>query len=155
MNVHLSIRYCYPRLLELKSRKSTMNPDEQKPLIEQLLTEMWLSIFKYLDEQDIQNLIFAFPDFQLLKIVWEAQELKNFEQDIFKQKLIPTINTQYGSQTLFRFLDSNFFFQHIDQCCRVAAVYAFFILGHSKDSTTYTAHYDRNTHEEYDDEEWL
>ncbi|CAF1104111.1 unnamed protein product [Rotaria sp. Silwood1] len=143
----LSIRYCYPRLLELKSRESTMDLDEQKSLIEQLPTEMWLSIFKHLDKQDIQHLIFAFPDFQLLKVVWEAQELKNFEQDTSRPKFIPTIDTQYGSQTLFRFTDSNFFNQHINQCCRVVAVYAFFLLGHGKDATTYTVHYDRNTHE--------
>ncbi|CAF3630384.1 unnamed protein product [Rotaria sp. Silwood1] len=143
----LSIRYYYSRLLELKSRESTMDLDEQKSLIEQLPTEMWLSIFKYLDKQDIQHLIFAFPDFQLLKIVWEAQELKKFEQDTSRPKFIPIIDTQYGSQTLFRFSDSNFFNQHINQCCRVAAVYAFFLLGHDKDATTYTVHYDRNTHE--------
>ncbi|CAF2796191.1 unnamed protein product [Rotaria sp. Silwood2] len=143
----LSIRYCYPRLLELKPKESIINSNEQKKLIKQLPPEIWLSIFKYLDKQDIQHLIFAFPNFQLLKIVWESQELKNFEQNLFREKFIPTIDTQYGSQTLFRFSDSKFFYKHIDQCCRVAAVYAFFLLGHTKDSTTYTVHYDRNTHE--------
>src|SRR5205085_2190735 len=43
--------------------------------------------------------------------------------------------------------DSDFFYQHINECCRVAAVYAFFLLGHEEDSTTYTVRYDRNTQE--------
>lgn len=140
----LSIRYCYPRLLELKPIAKS---DKEKSLIEQLPNEMWLSIFKHLDKKDIHNLIFAFPDFQLLKIVWESQELKSFQQDASREKFIPTIATQYGSQTLFRFSDTNFFYRHIDQCCRVAAVYAFFLLGNSKRSTTYTVHYDRDTQE--------
>ncbi|CAF4900936.1 unnamed protein product [Rotaria socialis] len=36
----LSIRYCYPHILELKSEKSIMNQDEQKKLIEHLPAEM-------------------------------------------------------------------------------------------------------------------
>ena len=143
----LSIRYCYPRMLQLKSKEFITNREQQKKFIEQLPVEIWLSIFKYLDKQDIQNLIFAFPDFHLLKIVWEAEELKNFEHNLFREKFIPTVDDQYGSRTLFRFSDSEFFYRHISQCCRVAAVYAFFLLGHPKDSNTYTVHYDRNTHE--------
>ncbi|CAF4875380.1 unnamed protein product [Rotaria magnacalcarata] len=64
----LSIRYCYPHILELKSEKSIMNQDEQNKLIEQLPVEMWISIFKHLDKQDIQ----------LMKIVWEAEDVKKF-----------------------------------------------------------------------------
>jgi hypothetical protein len=140
----LSIRYCYPRLLELQS---IVNKDEEQSLIYQLPTEMWLRIFKLLHEQDVQHLIFAFPQFQLLKIVWEAQVTKDFVTDLSRAKFIPTIDTQYGSRTLFRFPDSNFFYQHVNGCCRVAAVYAFFLLGHGKDSTSYIVRYDRNTQE--------
>ncbi|CAF4177065.1 unnamed protein product [Rotaria magnacalcarata] len=110
----LSIRYCYPHILELKSEKPIMNQDEQNKLIEQL------------------------P---------EAEEVKKFEENLLRQKFIPTINGAYGSRTLFRFSDSEFFCQHIDQCCRVAAVYAFFLLEHSRNATSYIVKYDRNTHE--------
>ena len=111
---------------------------------------MWISIFKHLEKQDIQRLVFAFPDLQLLKIVWEAEEVKNSEENLLRQKCIPTINGAYGSRTLFRFSDSEFFYQHIDQCCRVAAVYAFFLLEHSRNATTYIVQYDRNTHEVFE-----
>ncbi|CAF3694610.1 unnamed protein product [Rotaria sp. Silwood1] len=143
----LSIRYCYPRLLESKLKQTAMNKVEEKSLIHQLPSELWLHIFKHLHEQDIQHLIFAFPQFQMLKIVWEAQETKAFIVDPARPKFIPTIQTQYGSQTLFRFSNSDFFYQHIDGCCRVAAVYAFFLLGHGKGSTMYIVRYDRNTQE--------
>ncbi|CAF3413081.1 unnamed protein product [Rotaria socialis] len=72
-----------------------MNQDEQKKLIEQLPVEMWISILKHLDKQDIQHLVLAFPDFQLLKIVWEAEEVKKFEENLLRQKFIPTINGVY------------------------------------------------------------
>jgi hypothetical protein len=48
----LSIRYCYPRLLELKMKESTVDTDDQKPLIDQLPPELWLHIFKLLHECD-------------------------------------------------------------------------------------------------------
>jgi hypothetical protein len=143
----LSIRYCYPRLLQSKLKHSIADKDEEKPLIKQLPPELWLRILKLLHEQDIQHLIFAFPQFQLLKIVWDGQETKDFVTDPFRPKYIPTIDSQYGSRTLFSFSDSEFFYHHLDGCCRVAAVYAFFLLGHGKDSTTYIVRYDRNTQE--------
>ncbi|CAF2855001.1 unnamed protein product [Rotaria sp. Silwood2] len=136
----LSIRYCYPHLLE-----SIIKQDEVNSLIEQLPSEMWLHIFKFLHEQDIQNLIFAYPKFQLLKMIWQAQETKQLETDPSQPKFIPTIHAQYGSRTLFCFSDADFFYRHINACCRVVAVYAFFLLGHGKDSKTYTIRYDRNT----------
>jgi hypothetical protein len=139
----LSIRYCYPRLL----KKSTVKQAEEKPLINQLPPEMWLHIFKYLHEQDVEHLIFAYPQFQLLKIIWQARETKQLETDPSQSKFIPTIHAQYGSRTLFRFSDADFFHRYTNECCRVAAVYAFFLLGHDKDSTTYTIRYNRNTQE--------
>jgi hypothetical protein len=143
----LSIRYCYPRLLESKLKKSIIKQDKQNSLIDQLPPEMWLNILKFLHEQDVQNLIFAYPQFQLLKIVWEAQEIKQLETDPIQSKFIPTIHAKYGSQTLFCFSDADFFYRHINECCRVAAVYAFFLLGHGQNSTTYTVRYNRNTQE--------
>ncbi|CAF4360968.1 unnamed protein product, partial [Adineta steineri] len=107
----LSIRYCYPRLLETKLNKSS---DKSEPLINQLPIEMWLHIFKYIHEQDVRNIVFAYPQFELLKIVWEAQEQKYLKTDPLKPKFIPTIHTQYGSRTLFRFSDADFFYQHLN-----------------------------------------
>ncbi|UJR12472.1 hypothetical protein I4U23_016647 [Adineta vaga] len=141
----LSIRYCYPRLLQSKLKYSNENKDSEKSLMDRLSTELWLEISKFFDEKDFQNLIFAFPHFQLLKIVWDSQKTKEFITDPFRPKYLPTINTQYGSRTLFSFNDSDFFYGHIDGCCRVAAVYAFFLLGHGKDSTSYIVRYDENT----------
>ena len=56
-------------------------------------------------------------------------------------------NKEKYADKKFNFSDADFFHQHIDACCRVAAVYAFFLLGHRKDSKTYTVRYDKNTHE--------
>lgn len=72
--------------------------------------------------------------------------MKNFETDPAQPKFIPTIHAQYGSRTLFRFSDAEFFNQHINECCRVAVVYAFFLLGHSPNSKTYTVRYNRNSY---------
>ncbi len=82
-----------------------------------------------------------------MKIVWQAQETKQYETDPSQSKFIPTIYAQYGSRTLFRFSDAEFFYRHTNECCRVAAVYAFFLLGHDKNSTTYTIRYKRKTQE--------
>ncbi|CAF0873552.1 unnamed protein product [Adineta steineri] len=111
----LSIRYCYPRLLETKLNKSS---DKSEPLINRLPTEI--------------------------------SRAKMFKNRSTKPKFIPTIHTQYGSRTLFRFSDADFFYQHLNACCRVSTVYAFFLLGHGKDSTTYTVRYDRDTHDVYE-----
>ncbi|UJR16978.1 hypothetical protein I4U23_003876 [Adineta vaga] len=140
----LSIRYCYPRLLQSKM-KQTIVEEEEEVLIDRLPSEIWLHIFGYVHEQDIRNFVFAYPQFQLLKIFWEAKEKQHLKSDPYQPKFIPTIHVQYGSRTLFRFSDADFFYQHVNACCRVAAVYAFFLLGHSKDSQTYTVRYDRNT----------
>ncbi|CAF4838225.1 unnamed protein product [Rotaria sp. Silwood1] len=58
-----SIQYRYPHIFQLKSEESIINQDEQKQWIKQLPTEMWLSTSKHLDKQDIQHLVFAFPNF--------------------------------------------------------------------------------------------
>ena len=106
----LSIRYCYPRLLQSILKKDSLTPDDQgKPLIDRLPTEVWLRIFKHLHEQDIHHLIFAFPQFQLLKIIWNSQVTKDFLTDPSRPKYILNIDSQYGSRTLFSFSDSNFF----------------------------------------------
>ena len=116
-------------------------------MIDRLPPDLWHRVFKDLHEQDIHHLIFAFPQFQLLKIVWEGRMARDFVTDPSRSKYLPTINTQYGSRTLFSFPDSNFFYRHINGCCRVVAVYAFFLLGHGKDCTTYIVRYDKDTHE--------
>ncbi|CAF0903761.1 unnamed protein product [Adineta ricciae] len=138
----LSIRYCYPRLLEQKMISKKINAKQYE-----LPPEMWLNVLKYLHEQDVQNFIFAYPQFQPFKLIWQAQETNRMNTDPNQSKFIPTIHAQYGSQTLFCFSDVNFFNQHADACCRVAAVYAFFLLGHTEDSQTYTVRYDRTTQE--------
>jgi hypothetical protein len=144
----LSIRYCYPRLLELKLNKSSIIGEQQEEaLFDRLPREMWLRILKLLHEQDVRNLIFAYPQFQLLTRLWKSQEKIFLENDPFRPKYHPAIHTQYGRQTSFRFSDVDFFNRHVSECCRVAAVYAFFLLGHDRDATTYTVRYDRKTQE--------
>ena len=143
----LSIRYCYPRLLQIKQQQQQSNSTEEKSLVDRLPTEIWLKIWNSLHEQDVQYFIFAYPKFQTLKIVWNIEEKKNSLNDPSLSKFIPSIEKQYGCQTLFRFRDSEFFSRHIDGCCRVAAVYAFFLLGHRTDATSYIVRYNLKTQE--------
>lgn len=69
------------------------------------------------------------------------------ETNSLRSKFIPTVERQYGTQTSFCFSDEKFFDENMHACCRVAAVYAFFLLGHTKDSKTYIVRYNSNTHE--------
>lgn len=142
----LSIRYCYPRLLE----KKNINRIQLKSLAERLPSEPWLHIFHHLNEQDVDNLIYVDPDFQTLKIVWQVRENQIYSTANSKHKFLPSIQSQYGSRTLFRFDDAQFFTEHIEQCCRVVAVYAFYLLGHRTDAQTYTVRYNRDTQEVYE-----
>lgn len=52
----LSIRYCYPRLLNSPIEEKTSNS-----IFHKLPSEIWFHIFQFLHEQDIENLIFAYP----------------------------------------------------------------------------------------------
>lgn len=141
----LSIRYCYSRLLD--SRIKEEEDKEAESICQRLPIEIWLKIFQYLNEPEIDSFIFAYPPYLSLKTIWQAAERKSFQTDSSRAKFIPTIAGQYGCQTLFRFSDVQFFEANIEECCRVAAVYAFFLLAHPKDSTTYTVRYNRQTHE--------
>ena len=143
----LSIRYCYPRLLEDKLQQSMDIDTEQKSVIDQLPPETWLHIFQFLNERDVENFVFAYPQFQLMQMAWHVQEKNSLNNDRRKEKFIPNIECQYGCHTLFHFSDVQFFNQHIQQCCRVAAVYAFFLLGNARHATTYIVRYNRTTHE--------
>ena len=143
----LSVRYCYPRLLNQKSIRKDKTEKELTSMIDKLPTEIWLNIWKFLDEPDVQSFIFAYSKFQSMQIVWQTRELKLIKEDVDKTKFIPTIETRYGCQTLFRFSDVEFFNRHRDQCCRVTAIYAFFLLGNSDKSTHYVVRFDRSTGE--------
>lgn len=139
----LSIRYCYPRLLI----NSHIKEEKSNSICHKLPTETWLNIFKYVNEQDIESFIFAYPYYLPLMMLRQSEETKFFETDRSRSKFIPTVENQYGCRTLFHFADVKFFDENIHGCCRVAAVYAFFLLGHTADSTTYIIRYNRNTHE--------
>ena len=108
---------------------------------------MWFQVWKYLHERDVENFIFAYPKFQSMKIPWQMGEAKSIERDPLKPKFIPTIETRYGCQTLFRFSDAAFFNEHLQPCLRVAAVYAFFLLGNGEDATHYVVRFNRATHD--------
>jgi hypothetical protein len=45
--------------------------NKYKLLIDPLSPGIWLHVFKSLNEQSFENLIFAYPKFQLLKIAWK------------------------------------------------------------------------------------
>jgi len=57
------------------------------------------------------------------------------------------VKSKYGTETCFDFFDEKFFNENVHECCRVAAVYAFFLVGHTQESKTYIVRYNSNTHE--------
>ena len=144
----LSVRYCYPESLESTSdgRVTSEDNDQKKNAYMMLPHEVWPQIFKYLPGYDAQNLVYAFPELNTEKKRWERFEM-NSGRPVFSQKYLPKVNYQKGIVTCFEFPDADYFRENVDGCCRVAAMYSFFLLGHKPEDDVYTVRYNPNTQE--------
>ena len=139
----LSIRYCYPNSLVTTVKDPVMNGDKET---EKLPLDVWQHIFKYLPGHDAQNLVYAYPQLNVAKECWERHE-RNNTSSLFSQSYLPKINYHKGIITRFEFPDADFFRENVDGCCRVAAMYSFFLLGHKPEDDVYTVRYNPDTQE--------
>lgn len=98
MNVHdpydIVIHVCWNK----KIHQSIGVDEEQKVLIDQLPAEIWLHVFRCLSEQNVQNLVFAYPEFQLLQMAWEAQKKRNFVNHCSKVLVLCMLSFLLGNR---------------------------------------------------------
>ena len=143
----LSLRYCYPAAL-----KNLEHPD--LAVVSVLSTAIfpacvWENIFTYLNGQEAEMVVYAFPDLKpIRKLQEERFSLKLEAMPVNKRPLFyPKIDNQHGIYTCFEFSDADFFRANEEGCCRVAAIYSFFLLGHSPSDTMYTVRFNADTQE--------
>jgi hypothetical protein len=75
------------------------------------------------------------------------QRQRNTAPKLSNVGYLPKIRYQNGVVTSFVFPDAEFFKENKDECCRVAAMYSFFLLGHSPKDDVYTVRYNPDTQE--------
>ena len=117
----LSIRYCYPKCIDKVD--DTIDTSGFK----RFSPEVWLHIFNFLSGYDVQNLVYAYPELNFVMATWEQQQ-RNSAPKLSNAPYIPKVRFQKGVVTSFIFPDANFFHEKKKECCRVAAMYSFFLL---------------------------
>ena len=138
----LSIRYCYPKAVNETPKDVDTSGYTRFP------SEVWLHLFDFLSLCDVQNIVYAYPQLNFVMATWE-QRRRNSSLRLCKSnvKYLPTIQYQKGVVTSFVFPDAEFFREKKNGCCRVAAMYSFFLLGHSPQDDVYTVRYNPVTQE--------
>ncbi len=138
----LSIRYCYPSGIKEKPKDIDTSGYTRFP------SDVWLHVFNFLSGYDVQNVVYAYPELNLVMATWEQRQ-RNSAFNLSKSSVgyLPTIRFQKGVVTSFVFPDAEFFKENKSECCRVAAMYSFFLLGHSPQDDTYTVRYNPDTQE--------
>ena len=143
----LSVRYCYPAILG--NVKFSKEFDSTVSAINLLPSVIWENIFVYLNGQDAERLIYAFPDLRSIKQLHElrfASEVKVLPDDK-RPKFYPEVEYQHEIYTCFRFSDVDFFRANETGCCRVAAMYSFFLLGQNPSNKMYPVRFNPDTQE--------
>ena len=145
----LSIRYCYPMAIDLEEFESQNTNDYTHDNFP-LPNTVWQHIFNLLSGKDIENVVKAFPGLYFTQKSWELNRCRGKKAHSENQpKHIPSVDSQYGIATKFRFQDALFFSENEEACVRVAAMYAFYLLGHRVDDQFYTVRYNPETQEVY------
>ena len=135
----LSIRYCYPSCINhLPEADVNTSGYNRFPL------EIWLHIFKFLSGYDAQNLVYAYPELNPILATWEETR-RNAVPKLSDAPYIPKVRFQKGVVTSFVFSNAQFFNENKEECCRVAAMYSFFLLGHAPQDDVYTVKYNPDT----------
>ena len=143
----LSIRYCYPMAIDLEEFESQNTNDYTYDNF-LLPDNIWQHVFNFLSGKDIENVVKAFPDLYFTQKSWEVNRCRRDEKYSENQpKHIPSVDSQRGIATKFRFQDALFFSEQEEACVRVAAMYAFYLLGHRVDDQFYTVRYNPETQE--------
>ena len=146
----LSIRYHYPtnEMISMKDKYNSIDMlDSQESsqgygqsyssMSESVVTPFLLfppEILQYImtyvtGEADLLSLALAYPTLLPLKKGFDAE------------KMIPDIDYNEGIFSKFTFNNAEFAEVYIEECCRIAALYSVYLLGHNKDAKTYTVQY--------------
>ena len=143
----LSIRYSYPNALQ--PVKSYPADTGCKAIGEILPAMVWENIFSHLNGQDSEHLVYAFPDLTPIKKLQEQRFAPKFntKHDNNRPKFFPKVGRHHGIYTRFEFPDADFFKKNEEGCCRVAAMYSFFLLGHDQSDEMYTVRFNPDTQE--------
>lgn len=136
----LSIRYSYPSSNHAEIQVIDTSGYLRMPL------EVWLLVFHYLSGYDIQNLVYAYPQLNITKAVFEQQR-RNLAPRLVNENFIPKLRFQSGVISSFIFPHAKFFEDNYINCCRVVAMYSFYLLGHSPSNDYYTVEYNPLTQE--------
>ena len=136
----LSIRYSYPGGIYQTPKKIDTSGYKRLPL------EVWFHVFRFLSGHDAQNLVYAYPELNFVMAKFE-QRRRNGAPKLSDAPYIPKIRFQKGVVTSFVFPDAHFFYENRKECCRVAATYSFFLLGHSARDDVYMVRYNPDTQE--------
>jgi hypothetical protein len=136
----LSIRYCYPSCINETPKYIDTSGYTRFP------PEVWYHVFQFLSGYDVQNVVYAYPELNLVMATWEQRQ-RNTSLKLSNVGYLPKIRYQKGVVTSFVFPDAELFKEKKNECCRVAAMYSFFLLGHSPQDDIYTVRYNPDTQE--------
>ena len=136
----VSIRYSYPRCTDQKPEKVNTSGYKRLPL------EVWFHVFRFLSGHDAQNLVYAYPELNFVLAKFE-QTRRNDAPKLSDAPYIPKLRFHKGVVSSFVFPDAHFFREKKTECCRVAAMYSFFLLSHSPQDDVYMVRYNPDTQE--------
>ena len=134
----LSIRYSYPGCIDQKPEKVNTSGYKRLPL------EVWFHVFRFLSGHDAQNLVYAYPELNFVLAKFE-QRRRSDAPKLFDAPYIPKLRFHKGVVSSFVFPDAHFFCEKKTECCRVAAMYSFFLLSHSPQDDVYMVRYNPDT----------
>ena len=143
----LSLRYCYPAALsDSKPSNSLIFSTSATNIFPYVV---WEKLFFYLNGQDAERLVYAFPDLRSVKILQDQRFAVTLQglPEAKRPKFYPKVEYQQGIYTCFKFSDADFFGSNVEGCCRVAAMYSFFLLGQSPSDNMYPVRFNPDTQE--------
>ena len=143
----LSLRYCYPAALSNSKPSNTLIFSTSATNIFPYV--VWEKIFFYLNGQDAERLVYAFPELRSVKILQDQRFASTLQglPETKRPKFYPKVEYQQGIYTCFKFSDADFFESNVEGCCRVAAMYSFFLLGQSPSDNMYPVRFNPDTQE--------
>ena len=143
----LSLRYCYPAAL--KNAEHSTTAIVRAPATKIFPACVWENIFTHLNGQDAERLVYVFPELYSIKRLQDERSNSKLEARLVSKRPLfyPKIDLQHGIYTFFEFPDADFFEANEEGCCRVAAMYSFFLLGHSPSNAIYTVRFNPDTQE--------
>lgn len=146
----LSLRFAHPRSSSSSSSSQDDRKSSENISADQFLSsEAWLIVFDYAGGWSVDTLVEAFPSlaFNYQLYTQRLEHTRKVDENL--PLFIPQRDFHYGAVTSFVFPSAEFFKANHEGCCRVAAMYAFFLMGvnpgEPKDDEEYAVRYDPKT----------